>query len=120
MDPTPSTAGQFFSTLGAAILGLTGPPTVILGTLWLISRWWDRRARRRARAEWGAWRAEHPEESAATDLTRRQRLSRQLWLEEQPAHVQAHLLRGWLADARRQERVEAILGAERRGERDGR
>jgi hypothetical protein len=119
MDPTPLTAGQFFSMLGTAVLGLTVPPGLILGTAWLASRWWDRQALHRARADWEAWRAAHPEE-AEDDLGRRHRLSRQLWLEEQPVYIQAHVLRQQLADARREARVRAMLDAEQGGASDGR
>jgi hypothetical protein len=96
MDPTPVTAGQFFSTLGAAILG----------TFWLVSRWWD-------------WRAAHPED-LDDGLSRRFRLKQELWLEEQPAYIQAHLLRGWLADAQREACVREIMAAEARGGCGGR
>jgi len=119
MDPTPVTVGQFFSLLGAVIIGVAVGGGLPLAALWLGSRLWDRWALRQARAAWHAWLSTHPEE-AEDDLARRRRISRELWLAEQPAHVQAHLLRERLADARREAQVEAILDAERRGERDGR
>jgi hypothetical protein len=44
----------------------------------------------------------------------------QLWLDSQPAYIQAHLLRQRLEEAEREVQVRAILDAERREEADGR
>jgi hypothetical protein len=119
MDPTPLTAGQFFTILGGLVLGLTLPAALFLPVYFLVTRWWDRRALCRARAAWHAWRAARPEDPD-DGLGCRFRLKQELWLEEQPAYIQAHLLRERLAEARRELRVREIMEAEGRGGRDGR
>jgi hypothetical protein len=119
MEATPLTPAQILSLLGAVVLGLALPATLFLPVWLLVTRWWDRWALHRAMVEWQAWQAAHPN-ALEDDLARRHRLSRQLWQEEQPVYIQAHLLRERLADARRQARVREIMDAEQQGGRDGR
>jgi hypothetical protein len=118
MDSTPFTAGQFFALLGAVILGPAFGLGLLLPVYLVVDRWWDR-PMRRARTEWDAWQAAHPQ-APEDGLGRRFRLKQALWLEEQPPHVQAHLLRERLAEARREAIVDAMLDAERQEGRDGR
>jgi hypothetical protein len=121
MDPNaPVTTGQFTQALFAVLVGFAVPWGVILPSLLLVTRWWDRRALRRAQARWEAWGAAHPREPPRDEWLRRWEIRERLWLDSQPAYIQAHLLRQRLEAAERELRVEAILAAERRGEADGR
>jgi hypothetical protein len=120
MDPTaPVTTGQFTQAIFAILLGFAAPWVVILPALLLVARWWDRRAVRRAQVRWEAWQAAHPSEPPREDWLRRWEIREQLWLESQPAYIQAHLRRWRLEAAEREARVEAVLAAERRAARDG-
>jgi hypothetical protein len=120
MDPnTPLTTGPFTQAIWALLIGLV-VPWVLIVLLWqLIIRWWDRRSLRRAEACWQAWEAAHPREPP-DEFMRRWQIRHQLWLESQPLCIHAHLLRQRLAEAEREEQVQALLKAERRGETDGR
>jgi hypothetical protein len=119
MDPNaPLTTQQFTQAIGAAVISFAAPWVLILPTVWLVMRWWDRRALRKAQARWQAWEAAHPCEPR-DEVLRRWQLRQQLWLDSQPAYIQAHLLRQQLAEAEREAQVEALLEAERQGRVNG-
>jgi hypothetical protein len=121
MDPNaPVTTQQVTQVIVGILVGVAVPWVVILPAFLLIMRWWDRRALRLAKARWVAWEATHPREPPRDNWERRWQLRQQLWLESQPAYLQAHLLRAQLDAAEREAQVEAILAAEPRGEADGR
>jgi hypothetical protein len=121
MDPNvPLTTQPFTQAISPILLGFAVPWVLILAAFLLVTRWWDRRALRKAQACWEAWQAAHPREPPRDDWQRRWEIRNQLWLESQPAYIQAHLLRQCLEEAEREAQVEAILAAERRGEADGR
>jgi hypothetical protein len=114
------TAQPFTQAIWAIVLGFAASWVVIIPAFLLIMRWRDRRALRRAQARWQAWQAAHPHEPPQDDVMRRWQIRNQLWLDSQPAYIQAHLLRQRLEGAEREVQVQAILEAARRGDADGR
>jgi hypothetical protein len=87
-------------------------PWAVFLAVVLITHWHDRRAARRAEAQWAAWQAAHPRESV-DDRERRWQLRDRLYLDSLKPYLRAHILRERLAEAEREARVEALLADER-------
>jgi hypothetical protein len=68
MDPNaPLTTQPFTQAISPILLGFAVPGVLILAAFLLVTRWWDRRALRKAQAHWEAWQAAHPREPPRDD-----------------------------------------------------